>query len=142
MFRNRLNGKSQNKVIACLTFIWLVVIVAMPGICVQDSNEKILKEAEVRMRAIYETGEFGGKARSFRGTWLPDGLGYTVTEPDPASDGRVRVRYDAATGKRTVLEQARRGEEARGRRSGRGNTSPDGRLAISLQEGNLHGRAL
>jgi len=106
-------------IIACFSFVCIVGGVAAPDVYGQDSTEQLLQKAEVRMRAIYETGEFRGRARSFRGTWLPDGLGYTVTEPDPASDGRVRVRYDAATGKRTVLEQARRGEEARGRRSGR-----------------------
>ncbi len=129
-------------IIACFTFVCIVGGVAAPDVYGHDSTEQLLQKAEVRMRAIYETGEFGGRARSFRGTWLPDGLGYTVTEPDPASDGRVRVRYDAATGKRTVLEQARRGEDARGRRSGRGNTSPDGRLAFNFEDGNLHVRPL
>ncbi len=129
-------------IIACFTFVCIVGGVAASDVYGQDSTEQLLQKAEVRMRAIYETGEFRGRDRSFRGTWLPDGLGYTVTEPDPASDGRVRVRYDAATGKRTVLEQARRGEEARGRRSGRGNTSPDGRFAFNFEDGNLHVRAL
>ena len=129
-------------VVALLMFFCIVGGVAAPDVYGQDSTEQLLQKAKVQMRAIYETGEFVGQVRSFRGTWLPDGLGYTVTEPDPASDGRVRVRYDAATGKRTVIEEAQRGEEARGRRSGRGNTSPDGRLALNYEEGNLHVRAL
>ncbi len=129
----------MNMVVALLIFFCIVGCAAAPDVYSQDSTEQLLQKAEVRMRAIYETGD---SARSFRGTWLPDSSGYTVNEPGPASDGRVRVRYDAATGKRTVLEQARRREEARGRRSGRGNTSPDGRLAFNFEEGNLHVRAL
>ena len=115
------------------------IAVDLPRVCIvggfvapdvhgQDSTEQLLERAEVRLRAIYKTGEYSGEARSFRGAWLPDGSGYTVTESDPASGERMRVSYDAATGKRTVLGQGRRGEEARGRRSRRDNTSPDGRL--------------
>ena len=133
---------NMNMVVALLMFFCIVGGVAAPDVYGQDSTEQLLQKAEVHMRAIYETGKFAGEARSFRGTWLPDGLGYTVIEPDPGSDGRVRVRYDVATGKRTVVGEARRGEEARRRRSGRNNTSPDGRLAISFEEGNLHVRAL
>ncbi len=131
-----------NTVVACLAFFCIAGGVAAPDIHGQDSTEQLLKKAEVRLRAIYETKEFGGRARSFRGTWLPDGSGYTVTESDPESNRRVQVRYDAATGKRTVLDQPRRGEEARGRRSRQRNTSPDGRLAIDSEEGNLHVREL
>ena len=138
----RYETMKMNMVFALLMFFCIVGGVAAPDVYGQDSTEQLLQKAKVQMRAIYETGEFVGQVRSFRGTWLPDGLGYTVTEPDPASDGRVRVRYDAATGKRTVIEEAQRGEEARGRRSGRGNTSPDGRLALNYEEGNLHVRAL
>jgi len=138
----RYETMKMNMVVALLMFFCIVGGVAAPDVYGQDSTEQLLQKAKVQMRAIYETGEFVGQVRSFRGTWLPDGLGYTVTEPDPASDGRVRVRYDAATGKRTVIEEAQRGEEARGRRSGRGNTSPDGRLALNYEEGNLHVRAL
>jgi len=129
-------------VVALLMFFCIVVGVAAPDVYGQDSTEQLLQKAYAQMEAIYETREFGGQAHSFRGTWLADGLGYTVIESDPASDGPVRVRYDAATGKRTVLEQARSGEEGRRRRSGRASTSPDGRLALSFEEGNLQVRAV
>lgn len=69
----------MNKVIACLAFVWLVVIVAMPGICGQDSKEKILKEAESQFRAIYDRSEY--RVKRFRGDWLGDSSGYTVMEP-------------------------------------------------------------
>ena len=94
----------RNEVMAFL--ICIVSGVAAPDVYGQDSTELLLQKAEGRLRAIYETREFGGEARSFRGTWLPDSLGYTVTESDPASDGRVRVRYDLASGKRTVFGRA------------------------------------
>jgi dipeptidyl-peptidase-4 len=58
-------------------------------------------EAEERLRAIFERGEFN--AKSFRATWLRDGSGYTVLEPAPGANGRALVSYDAASGKRTVL---------------------------------------
>ena len=79
----------------------------------------------------------GDEARSFRGTWLPDSSGYTVTESDPEADSRVRVRYDVATGKRTVMETAQGGEQNRRRRFGRNNTSPDGRLVLTYA-GRVH----
>ncbi len=129
-------------IIACFTFVCIVGGVAAPDVYGQDSTEQLLEKAYAQMEAIYKTREFGGNAKSFRGSWLPDGSGYTVTEPDPASDGRVRVRYDTATGKRTVLEEARRDEEGRRRRFGRNNTSPDGRLVLSFEKGNLHVRAV
>jgi dipeptidyl-peptidase-4 len=129
----------MNNILACLTFVWLVVIVAMPGICGQDSKE-ILKETESRLRAIYEREEFS--AKRFRADWLDDSSGYTVLESVPGSEERVLVRYDATSGKRTVLEQAQKGDQARGRQqSDRSITSPDGRLALSFKEGNLQVRA-
>jgi len=135
-------------IVAILMFFCIAGGVAGPDVYGQDSTEQLLQKAYGLMEAIYKTGEFAGEAKSFRGTWLPDSSGYTVTEPDSASDGRVRVRYDVPTGKRTVLGQARREEEVRGRRSGRrgpggrGNTSPDGRLILNYEEGNLHVRVV
>ncbi len=129
-------------VVACLAFVCIAGGAAAPDGHGQDSTEQLLKKAKVRLRAIYETGEFAGRARSFRGTWLPDGSGYSVTERERGSNRPVQVRYDAATGKRTVLGPARRGGDARGRRSRRRNTSPDSRLAIDYQEGSLRVRDL
>ncbi|MCP4707790.1 MAG: hypothetical protein GY869_04125 [Planctomycetes bacterium] len=58
---------------------------------------------------------------------------------DPETNQQVQVRYDVATGKRTVMDQSQR-EETRSRRSG--NTSPDDRLAVYNEQGNLHVRDL
>ena len=87
----------MNPIVACLAFFCISGGVAAHDIHGQDSTKQLLKKAEVRLRSIYETKEYGGEARSFRGTWLPDGSGYTVTETDPDSNRRVQVRYDAAT---------------------------------------------
>ncbi len=132
-----------NVVIAPLVSFCIVGGVAAPNVYGQDPTDQLLEKAEVQLRAIYETREFGGgETRSFRGTWDPDGKAYTVTESDPESDRPVQVHYDAATGKRTVSEEGRRGGERRGRRSGRNNTSPDGRLVLSFEGGNLHVRTV
>jgi len=66
---------------------------------------RIPAEAESRLRAIYERGEFA--AQSFRGAWLPDGSGYTVLEAPAGGQGgpgvREIVRYAAGSGGRAVL---------------------------------------
>ena len=54
-----------------------------------------------RLKAIYEGSEFS--ARSFRGSWNPDGSGYLVLETLPGTDRQELARYDAASGKRTIL---------------------------------------
>lgn len=55
-----------------------------------------LAEAEARIRAIYDRGEYN--ARPFRGEWAPDGEGYYLIQPDPDGGERRRVVIDAATG--------------------------------------------
>lgn len=127
-----------NSVCVCLAFCCFVGGVSRSNVCGQDSTETLLERAEVQLRAIYETRNFGGgEAKFFRGTWDPDGKGYTTTESDSESNKPVRMHYDAATGKRTVS-----GEGRRGRRSGRSDTSPDGRLALRFVRGNIHVREL
>ncbi len=73
------------------------------GIAVLTINisAQIPAEAETRLRAIYEQGEFD--AKSFRATWLPNGTGYTVLETISGAEERAIVRYDAASGERRVL---------------------------------------
>lgn len=129
-------------IVACFTFVCIVGIVAVPDIRGQDSSVcpgqtdgLILKEAESRLRAVYDRGEF--RAKRFRADWLPDGSGYTVMEPVPGAKERVLVRYDAASGKRTVLDSPRR--EKAGRSN---NISPDGQHVLYSDQGNLHVRDL
>lgn len=53
------------------------------------------------LRAIYEGNEFN--AKSFRANWQRDGSGYLMLETEPSTGQQVLARYDAATGKRSVL---------------------------------------
>ncbi|UCG46237.1 MAG: DPP IV N-terminal domain-containing protein [Phycisphaerales bacterium] len=107
--------------------------ISVSDIRAQTSRQLVLKEAESRFRAIYDRGEF--RAKRFRGQWLSDSSGYTVLESAPDGKGRVLVRYDAASGKRTVLDSAKREDTGR-----TGNISPDGRSVVYSAEGNLYVR--
>ena len=98
-------------------------------------QERILKEAESRLRAIYDREEF--RAKRFRADWLPDSSGYTVLESVPDGKERVLVRYDAASGKRTVLDSTQREKSHRS-----GNVSPDGQSVLFSEQGNLYVRDL
>jgi len=122
-------------IVGRFTFVCIVCIVAVPNIRGQDSKEQILKEAESRLRAVYERGEF--RAKRFRADWLTDGSGYTVMEPVSGKKEQVLVRYDAASGKRTVLDSPQRVEANRSKK-----TSPDGRSVLYSDKGNLYVRDL
>jgi len=122
-------------IIGCFTFFCIVGIVAVPDIRGQNSRELVLKEAEPRLRAVYDQGEF--RAKRFRADWLDDGSGYTVSEPVPGADKRVLVRYDAASGKRTVLDSSEKEEAGRSDK-----ISPDGRSLLYSDQGNLYVRDL
>ncbi|GAH67221.1 unnamed protein product, partial [marine sediment metagenome] len=125
-----------NMFFVCFTCVLLVVsIAAVSDIYGQTAREKILEEAESRLRAIYERGEF--RAKRFRADWLPDSSGYTVLEAVPGSEERVLVRYDAASGKRTVLDSSQRAEA-----DGSEKISPDGRSVLYSDKGNLYIRDL
>lgn len=62
---------------------------------------KTLDEAEAHLKAIYEEGRY--RAASFRYRWAPDGDGYLRWEAAPKGKGRDLVRYDCASGERTVV---------------------------------------
>ena len=124
-----------NMTVACFIFVCIVGIVAVPNIQGQISKEVIPKEAESRLGAIYERGEF--RAKRFRAEWLADSLGYTVSETAPGTEKRVLVRYDAASGKRTVLDSSEKKDVGRS-----GKISPDGRHVLYSDQGNLYVRDL
>jgi dipeptidyl-peptidase-4 len=66
-----------------------------------EASARLLAQLEPRIRAIYETKEYA--MSSFAATWLPDGSGYLRLEtPAGASEAEI-VRYDAASGQRTVV---------------------------------------
>ena len=122
-------------IVACFTAVLSVGMFAAADLLGQDAEDPILEKAESRLRAIYEHGEF--RAKRFRADWLPDGSGYTVSEQVPGTKEPVLVQYDAASGKRTVLDSPRKEEGGRS-----GNISPDGRYTLYSEKGNLHVRDL
>ena len=62
---------------------------------------RLLAQIEPRIKAIYERDEFA--IRSFTATWLPDGSGYLKLETPAGASAAEVARYDAASGKRTVV---------------------------------------
>jgi len=124
-----------NMFFVCFTCVLVVSITAVSDIYGQTAKEKILEEAESRLRAIYERGEY--RAKRFRADWLSDSSGYTVMEPVPDTNERVLVRYDTASGKRTVLDSSQRAEA-----DGSEKISPDGRSVLYSDKGNLYVRDL
>ena len=89
-------GKRRNT-----PYLRLAAVVAVLAVHVVGISAQVPAEAEARLRAIYERGEFN--ARSYRGNWLSDGSGYTVLEPVSESDERALVSYEAASGRRSIL---------------------------------------
>lgn len=64
-------------------------------------RDKVLADAESRLKAIYEKREFA--PAPFPGKWLADSSGYLMLEPSkPGAEPDV-VKYDAKSGKRSVL---------------------------------------
>jgi len=125
----------MNMFAVCFACAVVVGMAAVSDIHGQAAREKSLEEAESRLRAIYEHGQF--RAKRFRADWLADSSGYTVAELVPGSEERVRVRYDAASGKRTVLDPTQ-GAGADGSKK----ASPDGRSVLYSDKGNLYVRDL
>ncbi len=119
----------------CCTLVCIVGIVAVPDVRSQTVKEVIPKEAESRLRAIYEREEF--RAKRFRADWLDDSSGYTVLESVPGGHEKVLARYDAASGKRTVLDSPKRKEASRSDK-----ISPDGQSVLYSEQGNLYVRDL
>ena len=76
-------------------------ILAIPALPPPPASAQVPPATESRLRSIFESGDFN--ARSFQATWLPDGSGYTTLESPPGASARELVRYDAASGDRTVL---------------------------------------
>lgn len=112
--------------------IGLICAIIAPNLCAQKSQKAILKKAELRLRSIYEKGEY--RVKRFRGDWLQDSSGYLVWEQAPK---RKRVRYHAATGKRTELDPSQKEKIKRSAR-----ISPDGKSRIISEQGNLYVRDL
>ena len=81
---------------------WLASALAVLTLPPTPASPQVPPETEARLRSIFEARDFD--ARSFQATWLPDGSGYTTLEaPSSGAPQRQLIRYDAASGTRTVL---------------------------------------
>ncbi len=86
----------------CLVGVVAVpAIFAFPAFLPSPASAQVPGETEARLRSIFVARDFD--ARSFQATWLPDGSGYTTLEAAPGDSARELLRYDAASGDRTVL---------------------------------------
>lgn len=111
----------------------LIATLAISDVRSQAAHEDLLQHAESRFRATYDRDEF--RAKQFQADWLPDSSGYTVLESAPDRKEQVRVRYDVASGKRTVPDAAQTEKPGRS-----GNLSPDGKRIVFSEQGNLYVR--
>ena len=84
-----------------LQSLWLVSVLTIHAASPTGVSAQIPPETEARLTSIFEARDFD--ARSFQATWLPDGTGYTTLEAQSGTSARELIRYDAASGDRTVL---------------------------------------
>ena len=69
-----------------------------------NNQDVVPAEAQARLRAIYEGGEF--KAKSFQAKWNQDGSSYMVLEKVPGKSVQELVSYNTSTGQRSVVISA------------------------------------
>jgi len=79
----------------------LVSVLAVHAASPTGGSAQIPAETEARLRSIFEARDFD--ARSLQAAWLPDGTGYTTLEAPSGTSARELIRYDAASGDRTVV---------------------------------------
>lgn len=79
----------------------IAIALLRPSLAAQQAPDSL-----VTLHRLFETSDFDAEGPG-QLRWLPDGAGYTILEsPGPDKPGRDLVRYDAATGARTVLVSA------------------------------------
>jgi dipeptidyl-peptidase-4 len=84
-------------------FVWVALVVALGSAAVAARQDPRLRELDEQIGRIFGSSDYQpprfGPAR-----WLPGGTAYTTVERSAdRADVRDIVRYDAATGERTVL---------------------------------------
>ncbi|MBA4066781.1 MAG: peptidase S9 [Isosphaera sp.] len=90
----------MRRLFTCVVF-WAAIAGAASAADDRAGRDKVLADAESRLKAIYENREFA--PAPFPGKWLADSSGYSMLEPSkPGTEPEV-VKYDAKTGKRSVL---------------------------------------
>lgn len=80
----------------CMVF-WLALAGTASSADERTAREKVLADAELRLRSIYDKREFA--PAQFPGKWLPDSSGYWVLEPFKPGAEPLVVKYDAKSGK-------------------------------------------
>ena len=121
---------------ACV-YLSVAISLAM-GTCqaqAETSNDLWQKETDVRLKAIYERGEF--RPEKIQAEWLPDSSGYIVQERDPNTDTTTKVGYDIRTGERTEVTSEKEKQSAK-----ESLLSPDGTLVLEFRDRNLFVREL
>ncbi len=85
------------------TFVVFGLVVASTASVADDrtGREKVLADAESRLKSIYEKRDFA--PATFPGGWLADNSGYLMLEPSTPGEGPEVVKYDVKDGKRSVL---------------------------------------
>ena len=80
---------------------WLLLAGKTSAADERTARGKLLADAELRLKSIYEKRDFAPAA--FQGKWLADSSGYWMLEPSkPGAEPDV-AKYDAKSGKRSVL---------------------------------------
>jgi len=97
---------------------------------------KVLDKAEVYLKDLYEKRRF--RAGSYAFWWSRDGEGLLRWESSTKGKGRVLVRYECASGKRSVVLPGKRLVPGKRPFPTRGRLSPDGRRMLSKKGGNLY----
>ncbi|MFY9253563.1 MAG: DPP IV N-terminal domain-containing protein [Fuerstiella sp.] len=97
----------------------------------QSSHENMAwqKEAESRLKAIYDRGEF--RAKTFQARWHSDSSGYRVRERDSQTNQMADVNYDVRTGERAESTDVAKGTERPSLHS------PDGKSVLEFRDRNL-----
>ncbi|MBM3294994.1 MAG: hypothetical protein FJY82_10770, partial [Candidatus Aminicenantes bacterium] len=86
--------------VSCLLSAFVAGFVPFASPQTKRSTAELLAAAEERLRSVYDRRELN--ANAFRAAWLPDGSGYTRLE-GVETEGNALVRYEASTGRRSVL---------------------------------------
>ena len=114
-------------------FVACAVSLAMGtyDLCAQSSHDNTAwqEEAESRLQAIYDRGEF--RARTFQAKWLPDSSGYTVQERDSQTNQMAAVNSDVRTGERSESTDVAKDAELSPLHS------PNGKSILEFRDRNL-----
>ena len=92
--------------------------------------QRILAEAEPRIRAIYERREF--RPAEFVAEWMPDSSGYWIQKRDPKTNEPRKVFYDVRSG--TPVRKTSANEPPQSRHP---SVSPDGAWRLEARDHNL-----